>query len=73
MGFSAGWRTWDTQFSGTSLKVNYNTADVAIVMLRSSSGSFVSSFTFKLVPENCVFVVVPTVHAYSSSGGCMCL
>ena len=28
---------WDTQFSGTSLKLDENPADVSIVMVRSSS------------------------------------
>ena len=36
---------WDTQFSGTSLKVDENPADVLIVMLRSSSGQTGQGFS----------------------------
>ena len=42
---------WDAHYSGTSLKVNENPADILTVILWSSSGF---SSTFKLVPENCV-------------------
>ena len=73
-GFWAGWTMQDTQFSGSSSKLNENPADVSTVMVRSSSRwrrpeednsipvetSAGLSSTFKLVSENCVYCWNPT-------------